>query len=387
MPSRWTRGSQLGALALCLILCVAGGARAQSAADPEPVPQAPRASQAPQAPQEPAPPNADHGASFPLDVAGYNAVRNLTGDDLADRNVFREYSGSIFVSKTIGRWLFHSEINANTAPEWDSEGIHLLPRMSHLSVKLETASVNFNWRDWLQVQTGFLFVPTYWRTHRYQSTTLTVDEPLIDQAVFPTAFTGAMIHGDRYFEEGGISYQLYAGYAQQANFEDAVVSADLTRSRAAGGKVVWHVPSHHMFHTFDVGFHAHRALNSDTSRTHIYGAELNLEMGRIQVLGEFADASVGALPGRAGYYRQGFYLQPSYRIAPQLFLVARYERLNRDSRDPDVNRLAKQSLGVTYRPLPAVSLKLEADRFEPQRGRLPPYYGVGFAVVYFFRVP
>jgi hypothetical protein len=387
MPSRWTRGSQLGALALCLILCMAGGARAQSVADPDPVPQAPRASQAPEAPQEPALPAADHGGSFPLDVAGYDAVRNLTGDDLADRNVFREYSGSIFVSKTIHRWLFHSEINANTAPEWDSEGIHLLPRMSHLSVKLETASVNFNWRDGLQVQAGFLFVPTYWRTHRYQSTTLTVDEPLIDQAVFPTAFTGAMIHGDRYLEEGGISYQIYAGYAQQANFEDAVVSADLTRSRAAGGKVVWHVPSQHMFHTFDVGFHVHRALNSNTSRTHIYGTELNLEAGRIQVLGEFADASVGALPGQAGYYRQGFYLQPSYRIAPQLFVVARYERLNRDSRNPDVNRLAKQSLGLTYRPVPAVSLKLEADRFEPQRGRLPPYYGVGFAVVYFFRVP
>ena len=26
----------------------------------------------------------------------------------------------------------------------------------------------------------FFFIPTYWRTHRYQSTTLTVDEPLID---------------------------------------------------------------------------------------------------------------------------------------------------------------------------------------------------------------
>jgi hypothetical protein len=256
-----------------------------------------------------------------------------------------------------------------------------------LSVKLETASVNFNWRDSLQVQGGFLFVPTYWRTHRYQSTTLTVDEPLIDQAIFPTAFAGAMIHGDRYFEEGGVSYQLYGGSAQQANFEDAVVAADLTRSRALGGKVVWHVPSRHLFRTLDVGFLAHRAVNSDTSRTQAYGTELNLEAGRIQVLGEFADASFGSSPSQPGYYREGYYLQASYRIAPPLFVVARYERLDRDSRDPDVNRMAKQSLGVTYRPHPAIALKLEADRLEAQHGRLPAYYGVGASLVYFFRVP
>jgi hypothetical protein len=378
MLSRWTPGQQVSALALCQALCMTNGTRAQSISAPEPVQQAS---------QEPVYPTADNVAPPPLDVAGYLASRSLTSDDLVDRTRFREYSASVFLSKTIGRWLFHSEINANTAPEWDSEGIHLFPRMSNLSVKLETASVNFNWRDWLQVQAGFLFVPTYWRTHRYQSTALTVDEPLIDQAVFPTAFTGAMIHGDKYLDEGGISYQFYGGYAQQANFEDAVVAADLARSRAVGGKVVWHIPSRHLFNTLDVGFQAHRGLSSDTSRTQIYGALLNLEAGRLQVLGEFADASIGASPSHASYYRQGYYLQPSYRIAPPLFLVARSERLNRDSRDVDVSRMAKQSLGVTYRPIPALSLKVEAERVEPQRGRVSPYYGVGIGLVYFFRVP
>jgi hypothetical protein len=379
-PWPWTRGPQLTALALCQVLCLTTATRAQSVSAPE---------LAPPAPQEPAPSAADKLAPPPLDVAGYFAGRNLESDDLADRSSYREYSGSIFLSKTIGRWLFHSEINANTAAEWDSEGMHLFPATSHLSVKLETASVNFNWRDSLQLQAGFLFVPTYWRTHRYQSTTLTVDEPLIDQAIFPTAFTGAMVHGDKYFDEGGVSYQFYGGSAQQANFEDATagVAGDLTRSRAVGGKMVWHLPSRHLFNTLDVGFHAHRALNSDTSRTQIYGTDLNVEIGPIQLLGAFEDASIGVSPTQAGYYRQGYYLQPSYRIAPPLFAVARLERLNRDSRDPEVNRMGKLSLGLTYRPVPAVSVKLEADRYEPARGRLSPYYGVGAALVYFFRVP
>jgi hypothetical protein len=380
MSSPWTRGPRLTALALCQVLWLTTATQAQSVSAPDLAPPAP-------GPQAAGPTAADKVAPPPLDVAGYLAVRNLESDDLADRTSFREYSGSIFLSKTIGRWLFHSEINANTAPEWDSEGIHLFPATSHLSVKLETASVNFNWRDSLQLQAGFLFVPTYWRTHRYQSTTLTVDEPLIDQAIFPTAFTGAMIHGDKYLDEGGISYLFYGGSAQQANFEDAAATADLTRSRAVGGKMVWHLPSRHLFNTLDVGFQAHRALNSDTSRTQIYGAELNVEIGPIQLLGAFEDSSIGASPSQAGYYRQGYYLQPSYRIAPPLFVVARYEWLNRDSRDPEVNRMGKQSLGLTYRPIPAVSVKLEADRFEPERGRLSPYYGVGAALVYFFRIP
>jgi hypothetical protein len=89
------------------------------------------------------------------------------------------------------RWRFHSEFNADTAPEYDSEGIHLFAPRPSLSVKLDSAFVNYNARDWLQVQAGFLFIPTYWRTHRYESTTLTVDEPLIDQNVFPTALKAA----------------------------------------------------------------------------------------------------------------------------------------------------------------------------------------------------
>jgi hypothetical protein len=215
---------------------------------------------------------------------------------------------------------------------------------------------------------------------------LTVDEPLIDQAIFPTAFTGAMIHGDKYFEEGGISYQFYGGSSQQATFT-ADVTADLARSRAIGSNVVWHIPSRHLFNTLDIGFQAHRAVNSDTGGAQIYGAHVNMEMGPLHVLGEWADASIGASPSQAGYYRQGYYLQPSYRIAQPLFVVARYERLNRDSRDPDVNRLARQSLGMTYRPVPTLSLKVEANRSEPQRGRLPPYYGMGASLIYFFRVP
>jgi hypothetical protein len=142
---------------------------------------------------------------FPIEVAGYVNFRYLDDDALQKHHFYREYSASLFLSKTIGRWRFHSELNADTAPEYDSEGIHLFPRRPSLSVKLDSGFVNYNARDWLQVQAGLLFVPTYWRTHRYQSTALTVDEPLIDQNVFPTALKGAAIYGDLYWGDGGVS--------------------------------------------------------------------------------------------------------------------------------------------------------------------------------------
>jgi hypothetical protein len=150
------------------------------------------------------PPSAEVPATrtLPVEVAGYINFRYLDDDALQEHNFYREYSASLFLSKTVGRWRFHSEFNADTAPEYDSDGIHLFPRRPSLSVKLDSAFVNYNARDWLQIQAGLLFIPTYWRMHRYQSTTLTVDEPLIDQNIFPTALKGGALYGDKYWADG-----------------------------------------------------------------------------------------------------------------------------------------------------------------------------------------
>jgi hypothetical protein len=70
-----------------------------------------------------------------------------------------------------------------------------------------------------------------------------------------------------------------------------------------------------------------------------------------------------------------------------VFAVARYDCLDRDSRFADQNDLTRQSAGLTYRPIPAVSLKVEVDRYEPQGERIPAYYGVTTAAVWFSHLP
>jgi hypothetical protein len=323
----------------------------------------------------------------PIDVAGYVNFRYVNDDALQERHFYRDYSASLFLSKTVGRWRFHSEFNADTAPEYDSDGIHLFPARPSLSIKLDSGFVNFNARDWLQFQGGLLFIPTYWRTHRYQSTTLTVDEPLIDQNVFPTAMKGGAIYGDRYWGDGGVSYMVYGGIDQQAQFQESTQVVQIERAQVVGGKLTLHVPSRQFLRTFDVAFHRLHRVAPDGLPDELYAVELKLSKNRLEALGEFEHASLDFVHGVRSYIRQGYYIQPSYRITPQLFAVVRYDHLDRDSRFADQNNLTRQSMGLTYRPISAVSLKVEADRFEPQGARMPAYYGVTTAAVWFFHLP
>jgi len=337
--------------------------------------------------QAPPAPEAAASRSFPLEVAGYVNFRYVNDDAFQDHNFYREYSASLFLSKTVGRWRFHSEFNADTQPEYDSEGIHLFPRRPSLSVKLDNAFVNYNARDWLQLQAGFLFIPAYWRTHRYQSTTLTVDEPAVDQNVFPTALKGGAIHGDKYWGDGGVSYIAYGGVDQLSEFQESLHSVQTERSQAIGGKLVFHVPSRQFFRTFDVAVHRLHRTGADYRPDEFYGVELQLSKSRFEVLGEFAHSSMNVVDGVRSYIRQGYYMQPSYRITPKLFGVVRYDRLNRDSRYADQNGLARILAGITYRPIPAISLKAEVNRYQPQLARVPAYYGVTTSLVWFFNLP
>jgi hypothetical protein len=337
--------------------------------------------------QQPPPHETTADRRFPLDVAGYVSFSYINDDALQEHDFSRDYSASLFVSKTIGRWRFHSEFNAETAPEYDSDGIHLFPRRPSLSVKLDSGFVNFNAHDWLQVQAGLLFIPTYWRTHRYQSTTLTVDEPLIDQTIFPTALKGGAIYGDKYWGDAGVSYIAYGGIDEQSQFQEKTQVVQNEQAQVVGGKLTLHVPSREFLRTFDVAFHRLHRVAPDGLADELYAVELQLSKNRFEVLGEFEHASLDFVNGVRGFIRQGYYIQPSYRITPRLFAVARYDRLDRDSRFADQNNLTRQSMGLTYRPIPAVSLKIEADRFEPQGARLPAYYGVTAAAVWFFHLP
>jgi hypothetical protein len=99
---------QSASLSLCVALGAAGWLGAQDlsldagAAGSEPKAEAPDIGD-------------PHTHKFPLDVAGYLSFRTLNDDAFYKHEYYREYAGSLFLSKKAGRWLFHSEFNANSA--------------------------------------------------------------------------------------------------------------------------------------------------------------------------------------------------------------------------------------------------------------------------------
>jgi hypothetical protein len=216
---------------------------------------------------------------------------------------------------------------------------------------------------------------------------LTADEPLIDQNVFPTALKGGALYGDKYWGDGGVSYIVYGGVDQQSQFQESTQVVQTERARVAGGKLTFHVPSRQFFSTFDVALHRLHRVALDGGPDETYGVELQLSKSHFEVLGEFAHSSQDLVNGVRGYMRQGYYIQPSWRIAPKLFAVVRLDRLDRDSRYADQSGLTRQSAGLTYRPTPAVSLKIEGDRYEPRGAHAPAYYGVTTSLVWSFKLP
>jgi len=347
---------------------------------------------------------AEDGYKFPVDLAGYVGFRYVTAAGQTDGH--SEYSSSIFLSKTLGRFRFHSEFNITNASRYDSEGINLFHPRPDLKAKLDSATLTYNFRDWLQIAAGVEFVPTYWRMHRYQSTTLTVADPIIDQTVFPTAFKGGMIKGDRYFKYGGFSYELYGGESQRAEYLPGGQSTFVSREPVLGAKFVAHVPTGAFLDSCDIGFQRMHAASGPGDRDELYGFEARVVKSRVELLAEFAHASMDIRNGIRTSFRQGYYVQGSYRLVRNLYAVARADRANLDSRFEGPNDLKTLLLGLTFRPIAALSLKAEVSRdlsplrFQgPGGGPLPGVgvmasgpqqpstTGVSIAIVYFFHLP
>jgi hypothetical protein len=345
-------------------------------------------------------------AQPPVDFAGYASFRRVAPQ--GGSNAANEFSASIFATGTLGRFRLHSEWNLSNATEYDSEGINLVHPRRDLSVKLDSATLTYNVRDWLQFAAGFEFVPTYWRAHRYQSVTLTVQDPVTDQSVFPTAFKGGLVKGDKYLEFGGFSYQLYGGVGQQTVYRPDGTGTFLARDPIMGGKFVFHAPCGHWLDACDVGIHLARVFLPGGHVNNLYGGEARLEKGRVGFLSEFAHAYMGVPNGGPAYNRQGFYVQGAYRLARTVWVVARFDRANLDSRFDGPNDIRRRLLGLVFRPVPDLSLKFEANQYpgptfiaNPDFGSLPVpisvaasplpghphHYGVSMSIVYFWHRP
>jgi hypothetical protein len=341
-------------------------------------------------------PDPQKKSGLPLDISGYLSFRQLQDEEPGSRDTFREYAASVFFSKTVRKWRFHSELNVEKAPHFDEDGLKFGPEK--LEAHLHTGWVNYAFQDSLQARAGFLFVPTYWRTHRYQSLTLTVEDPLIDRRIFPTGLSGAMAHGSWYSGDGGISYSVFGGVvprraaiAEELHRDEVKVEEEKHeeleyekgRPTSQGGTLLFHVPTGNRLRTADFGVQLMRQSYSDGKSQNIFGFESRLELGPASLLAEFAHGSLRREDGKRLYFKEGFYIQPSYRLHPKLFAVYRYDVLTADNR-MDEGAFRRQTFGITFRPIPNLSLKASYNRFAYGAGASRAYHGASAGVVYYF---
>jgi hypothetical protein len=283
---------------------------------------------------------------------------------------YQVHTASLFFGKTYGNWSFHSEMEFDYLPELAHGSIPT--GASKGEVELETAWLNYKKRDWLNMRAGILITPNYWRLHNYSSTTMTVQAPLLYETVFPPNVAGIMIHGSKYFEDNGFTYSVYAGQGRE------FLDSHHNSRNAAGASFLAHLPSRRWLKTFDIGVHHYRD-RIDQGRRTIWGFESHIERDRFGLLSEFAHSRIGSGSGRD--LVQGYYLQPSVRMAGQLYGVYRYDRLHPGGGETKVER---HTFGVLYRPLPAVALKLEWNRY-PSEPASPARNGLAAGVSIFVR--
>jgi hypothetical protein len=314
----------------------------------------------------------------PFDLSGYFSSRYVYDSRSSSLGSYQWHTASFFFSKTFGKWRFHSQVEFDYLPELHASGLPEAP--AHGLVELEDAWVNYRHRDWLNGKAGLIFTPTYWRVHNYPSTTLTVLHPLIDEQIFPANIIGGMLHGSKYFGDGGFDYTLYAGNGRSFDTDPTETGG----RHAVGGTFLLHVPTRHVFETFDLGVQRYGDRFLEGDRQRIYGFESKIEKGRMGFLGEFGHANVVQGGGERRYFREGYYLQPWFHIAPKIHLVYRYDRLNFDSRSPHESVVERHTAGATYRPVPVISFKLELHRYQANESVRRPHTGLAAGVAFFF---
>ncbi len=278
-------------------------------------------------------------------VGGYASIKYA---DLANSPWKAEVSDlSLFLSwDSGGRWRAFSEmeigeaITANASDISTDSAIFELER-TYVD-RLGANGVNFRFGK-------FLTPVGHWNQVHADPLVWTVSRPLTTRAAFANHATGAMLYGDRDFGEGQLDFQLYLDDSNDLDPEKDKRSPPLELGafdNAVGGRLVYHSPDTR----WQIGFSAvdFKARHL-AERWRIGGLDFLWKANGYELGGELVTRfdSSGAWSA---------FLQGVAPIAKRWYLVDRYEEFDQLGFDGHV---ATNTLGIVFRPKPALSLKLE----------------------------
>lgn len=259
--------------------------------------------------------------------------------ELADVSLLAAYD-------PLPRLHYFFELNYTDAFEVTDRGDVRSPSES-LTVERLYADVAFS--DLFNVRTGIFLTPVgRWNVIHAPPLQWTTEQPLVTELPFDPNISGVMAFGSVFPDGGVLTYSLYDQFADPIEGDPEFDPAD----HSAGARLEYSSDA-----GWSVGSSYLAARRSGDWR-HLGGLDVLWHLDRVELMGEFAIEDGGGADGQWGVY-----LQSVYRLTDRTYLVGRFEHYDFEQPEqPEVNTI---TLGIAFRPIPAVVVKAEyliADR-------------------------
>jgi len=308
---------------------------------------------------QPDPYSLGQGLNFPQQRLTLGGYLDLKYSDLDRRDWTLGLSAlSLFVSKPFGnRWHFFSELEFGDALVLSPDGA----TGKDAELDLERLYLDYRQARELTWRFGKFLTPVgRWNLIHAAPLVWTPDRPLTTAAGFARHAAGMMLYGDIGLGSNSLDYSLFGDDSEQLDpsqekelaFEDgpAGLSPRNAFEWAVGGRLVYHFADD----AADFGLSYLRSQMEDLAYvTDLYGADLFWTVRRMEFSFE------GIYRRQVGQWQPdeyGGFVQAVLPLSDHLYFIGRHERY-RAAFQEDIALI--ESLGLTYRPHRAVSLKLE----------------------------
>jgi len=226
------------------------------------------------------------------------------------------------------------------------------------TLRLERAYLSYAFNDALNIRVGKFVTPAgIWNQTPVPVFKDTFSKPRLSMEIFPRFTTGAMVYGTTPIRDMDLEYNFFAQIGPDLD----PVYNNIEANNALGGSFTI------LFDNWSGGVAVGQYKNVQMSdKTKYVGIYQNYSSGPLKLTAEafvsYDEYDAAGLSDRY-YKKQSYYVQAAYKVLPKLTAVWRNEyfknELNSDS--GSIN-----TVGLNYKPLPAISLKLE-KQFSSQK--------------------
>lgn len=265
---------------------------------------------------------------------------------------------SLFVSQNLSnRWQWFSEIELGDALNISADGITL----RHAEVDLERLYADYRARPALNLRLGKYLTPVgRWNLIHADPLVWTADRPLSTAAAFARHATGAMLYGELAAGANNLDYKLYVDDSElldpwqkkERAFEDVTTSPSPRNAfkRAVGA----HIGYHFLNDAAQVGLsYARFKMDELPDTQQLFGADAMATLMHVELSSE---GVYRKSLGSALHDEYGGFLQAAVPLPRHFYLIVRHEKYHA-AEYPQTATI--ETVGITYRPHRAVSLKFE----------------------------